>query len=65
MTAPSPAAEYLEGRFERVQALHAIYARLTRQMYHQGYVAPGEYHRLKRRRSRVIAHIARLTGDTP
>lgn len=62
--APSPAARYLEARYTRATALRIIYHQLGRQL-HQGAGNPADYHRLKRRRARVLDHLVRMTGDTP
>jgi hypothetical protein len=64
VTAPSPAAQWLEARYTRAVALRVIYHQLTRQLQ-SGAGTPADYHRLKRRRFRVLDHLTRLTGDMP
>jgi hypothetical protein len=62
--APSPASRYLEAQYSRATALRIIYHQLGRQL-HQEARNPADYHRLKRRRARVLDHLVLMTGATP
>lgn len=59
----SPAAQWLEARFSRAEALRAITKRLNYQLYGPHPVTrPGQRVRLKNRLARAHAHLAHLTG---